>query len=75
MLKHSTLSSYVNISLLEGFDFSKIQSFTIKIHKLKSQQMIFGLMTQGCKNKKDIYNRKGFYGIDAFSKYWSDGTA
>ena len=37
--------------------------------------MIFGLMTQGCKNKKDIYNRKGFYGIDAFSKYWSDGTA
>jgi hypothetical protein len=30
-------------------------------------------MTPECKNKKNIYNRAGFYGFDGWSKMWVDG--
>ena len=30
-------------------------------------------MNTNCKNKKNIYNRKGFFAIDGFNKYWSEG--
>jgi hypothetical protein len=36
---------------------------------------MIGLMTAECKNKKNIYNRKGFYAIDGFSKLWNDGIS
>lgn len=30
-------------------------------------------MTAECKNRKNIYNRKGFYGIDGWGKMWLNG--
>ncbi len=31
-------------------------------------------MTQECKNKKNIYDRIGFYGVDGFANAWNDGN-
>jgi hypothetical protein len=32
-------------------------------------------MTPECKNKKNIYNKTGFYGYDGWSKLWFDGDS
>lgn len=50
-------------------------SFTTKILTLSSNQIIIGLMTGDNKNKKNIYNRKGFYGVDGWGKKWIDGES
>ena len=32
-------------------------------------------MTPECKNKKNIYNKNGFYGYDGWGKMWIDGNS
>lgn len=35
---------------------------------------MIGFMSEECKHKKNIYNKKGFYAVDGFGKVWIDGN-